>query len=127
MNDFGKRVQQLRKANRLTQQELADRVAARLSGPGGRGRFDVSYLSKIENGRMPPPSSEAILALAAELDADSDELLALAKKAPPDIGEKFKESKGARMFFRSAVNMKLSEAEWNRLLAELKKKRRKDE
>ena len=105
---------------RLTQRELADRVAARLREEDRRG-FDFTYLSKIENDRMPPPSAAAIIALAEELDANPDELLALAEKAPTDLGEAMKKSEGARTFFRSAVNENLSEEEWNRLLESLKR------
>jgi len=108
----------------LTQQELAERVAARLKEEDRRG-FDVTYLSKIENGRLPPPSTAAILQLAKELDADSDELLALADKAPPDIGEALKRSEAARIFYRSAVDSRLSEKDWKALLEELKRRKAK--
>jgi transcriptional regulator with XRE-family HTH domain len=59
---------------------LADRVAKRLK-EDDRGGFDLTYLSKIENDRL-VPSAAVILALAAELNGNSDELLALAGKAP---------------------------------------------
>lgn len=84
-----------------------------------RRGFDFTYLSKIENDRLPPPSAAAIVALAEELDADPDELLALAEKAPADLGKAMKKSEGARTFFRSAVNKDLSEDEWKRLLETL--------
>ena len=116
---FGTRIQDLRKQKQLTQRQLAARVAARLKEQDRRG-FDFTYLSKIENGRMGPPSVPAIIELAAELDADSDELLALAGKAPPDLGEKLKESLAARQFYRSALNMDLSEEEWEAMLRRLK-------
>ena len=120
---FGERIRELRKASRLTQRQLAGRVAKRLKDKDRRG-FDFTYLSKIENDRMDPPSVPAIMDLATELDADSDELLALAGKAPPDLGEKLKESKAARQFYRSALNMKLSEDEWQEILDWLKRKKR---
>jgi transcriptional regulator with XRE-family HTH domain len=119
---FGQTIRDLRKALTppLTQRELAEKVADRLREEDRRG-FDFTYLSKIENDRLPPPSAAAILALAEELHADPDELLALADKAPTDIGETLKKSEGARTFFRSAVNEHLSEDEWNRLLESLKR------
>lgn len=119
---FGQTIRDLRKAKKppLTQRELAERVAARLREEDLRG-FDFTYLSKIENDRLPPPSAAAIIALAEELDANVDELLALAEKAPADLGEAMKKSEGARTFFRSAVNENLSEEEWNRLLDTLKR------
>lgn len=123
---FGQTIRDLRKAKRppLTQRDLAERVAARLREEDLRG-FDFTYLSKIENDRLPPPSVAAIIALAEELDADKDELLALADKAPPDVSQALKRSEGARTFFRSAVNEKLSEEEWQKLLESLDRIRKK--
>jgi transcriptional regulator with XRE-family HTH domain len=117
---FGQTIRDLRKAMRppLTQRDLADRIAARLREEDRRG-FDFTYLSKIENDRLPPPSVPAIIALAEELGADQDELLALAEKTPPDVGQALKKSEGARTVFRSAVNQNLSEEEWQKLLESL--------
>ena len=75
---FGARIRALRLEAKLSQRDLADRLAKRLKG------FDFTYLSKIENDRL-VPSASAILALAAELRGSSDELLALAGKAPADV------------------------------------------
>ncbi|HZR84207.1 MAG TPA: helix-turn-helix transcriptional regulator [Candidatus Binatia bacterium] len=119
---FGAVIRERRKELHLTQRDVADRVAARLKDEERRG-FDFSYLSKIENDRLPPPSTPAIVALAAVLELSADELLALAGKTPPDIGEKFKQSEGARMFFRSAINLGLSENDWKELLATMKRKK----
>ena len=102
----------------LTQRQVAQRAAARLNSDPARG-FDVTYLSKIEKARLPPPSAKAVIALATVLDTDADDLLALSGKTPPDMGEKLMESPGARAFFRSAVDMDLSEKDWYRLLDEL--------
>ena len=117
---LGKRIRELRVARELSQRDLAERVAARLRKEDGRG-FDFSYLSKIENDHL-VPSTTALLQSAAELGTDSDELLALAAKAPPDVGETLKKSPGARAFFRSATNKNLSEDEWQDLLHRLGKK-----
>ena len=119
---FGQRIRELRKAKDLTQRELAERVASRLKEADRRG-FDVTYLSKIENDRLPPPSTVAIMQLAKELDADSDELLALAGKAPSDLGQTLKESEAARLFYRSAQNLNLSEDEWKEMLEYLIRRR----
>jgi HTH-type transcriptional regulator, competence development regulator len=118
---FGKRIRELRLKKPMSQRELAQKVAERLKEEDRRG-FDFTYLSKIENGRLPPPSTPAILQLASVLEADSDELLALAGKAPPDVGEMLQKSEGARVFFRSAVSQDLTEDQWLELLRRIDKK-----
>jgi hypothetical protein len=55
--------------------------------------------------------------LAKELDAHSDELLALAGKAPMDLGQTLKESKAARLFYRSAQDLNLREDDWKAMKA----------
>jgi len=114
---LGRRLRELRLEAKLSQRDLADRVASRLK-EDDRGGFDFTYLSKIENDRL-VPSAAVILALAVELEGDSDELLALAGKAPADVGEMLKQSEGARMFFRSAMSKRLSEDDWKKLLLEI--------
>jgi transcriptional regulator with XRE-family HTH domain len=114
---FGSRIKALRLEAKLSQRDLADRLAKRLKG------FDFTYLSKIENDRL-VPSASAILALAAELKGNSDELLALAGKAPADVGDMLQKSQGARMFFRSAISTNLSEEDWKKLLQEIPKKKK---
>lgn len=66
---FGKRIRQLRVERQLSLRDLADRVG-----------IDFTYLSKIENNRSAPPSDEVIRRLARELEADPEDLLALAAK-----------------------------------------------
>jgi transcriptional regulator with XRE-family HTH domain len=116
---LGTEIRALRLQAKRSQRELADRVAKRLK-EDDRSGFDFTYLSKIENDRL-VPSAAVILALAAELNGNSDELLALAGKAPADIGEMFKKSEAARMFFRSALSTRLSEEDWKKLLQDIQK------
>ena len=120
---LGSRIRVLRLEAKLSQRDLADRVAKRLK-EDDRGGFDFTYLSKIENDRL-VPSAAVILALAAELRGDSDELLALAGKAPADVGDMLKKSEGARMFFRSALSTQLSEEDWKKLLLKIDPKKKK--
>jgi HTH-type transcriptional regulator, competence development regulator len=118
---FGERVRELRKAKNLSQRELADAVANRFPAEDRRG-FDFTYLSKIENGKSAPPSIATIQLLAQVLGADEHELIALAGKGSPGFGEILKESGAARAFYRSALNAELSEADWEKLLQELKRR-----
>ncbi len=76
---FGERVRDLRKAQGVSQRDLAER-----SG------IDFTYLSKIENGRMEPPSEDVIRRIAQELSVDTDELIVLADKLPSDLVQELK-------------------------------------
>ncbi len=118
---FGQRLRQLRKARNLTQRDLAAKVSARLRAEDRRG-FDFTYLSKIENDKTPPPSVAAITQLAEVLEADANELITLAGKAPPTLGKTLKESESARTFFRSAFDADLTEEDWKKLSQELKRR-----
>ncbi len=71
---FGKRIKELRVQLKLPQQVLAAEVS-----------IDAGYLSKIEAGKVPPPSEKVIGNLAQVLHADKDELMVLAGKSPKDI------------------------------------------
>jgi transcriptional regulator with XRE-family HTH domain len=77
---FGTKLRELRKAAGLTLRELADKVGV-----------NFSYLSKIENGVLPPPSERVIRQLSRVLNFDKDELLALAGIIPADIAEILKD------------------------------------
>lgn len=86
---------------------------------------DFTYLSKIENDRMPTPSAKAIAALARELDADADELSILAGKIPGDLVDALTRDPGAVKMFRSLTgNPKLRE-DWERILREQAEKSEK--
>jgi transcriptional regulator with XRE-family HTH domain len=130
---LGSRIRELRLRAKLSQRALAESVSRRLR-EGDRRGFDFTYLSKIENDHLPhAPSAAAIIAISAELAAElalnakelSDELLALAGKVSPDVGEMLKRSEGARMFFRSALSTGLPEDEWRQLLERIRRKESK--
>ena len=70
---FGEYLRGLRKGAGLSQRELAERAG-----------IDFTYLSKIENARVEPPAETTLRALARALAADPEELLARARKMPPD-------------------------------------------
>ena len=115
---FGQRVRTLRMAQSLRLEDLATAVTMRLAAEGGR-RVSMSYLSKIENGRLAPPSVVVILQLASVLSTDPDDLLALAGKASPDLARLLAASAQARAFFRQAHSCDLTENEWKALARQL--------
>jgi transcriptional regulator with XRE-family HTH domain len=120
---LGQRLRELRKARNIDQRTLAERVASRLrAAEEGRG-FDFTYLSKIENDRVDPPSQVVLLQLAKELETDPDELLALAGKVPLGLGQTLRESEGARAFYRTARELDLNERDWKRLAEDLKRRK----
>ncbi len=109
---FGQRLRSLRRERGLTLRGLAEAAGV-----------DFTYLSKIENARVDPPSTRAIIALAEELGADAYELIALAGKVPPGVGQTLRVSEGARIFYRSAIDLRLSEQDWRHLLEEARRRK----
>ncbi len=71
---FGPYLRRLRQARRMSQRELAERVGV-----------TFPYISKIENGRVPPPNAGTLIRIAAVLAVDPDEMLVRAGKPPPDL------------------------------------------
>jgi transcriptional regulator with XRE-family HTH domain len=74
---FGKRIQRLRREQRLTQRDVAGRLG-----------IDFTYLSKLENDRGEPPGEETVRKLADVLQIDVEELLALAGRVPPSLRDR---------------------------------------
>jgi transcriptional regulator with XRE-family HTH domain len=82
-----------------------------------------AYLSRIENGKEPPPSDKVIDKLAEALGADRYELLSQAGKVPGEFYEAFeKNPKGMASFMRTVRDTGLhTDAEWKDLELSLRK------
>ena len=78
---FGERIRELRKEQGMSQRELAAQAG-----------IDFTYLSKIENSRMEPPSEGVILRIAEALHADADQLTVLAGKVPSYVVDVLREN-----------------------------------
>ncbi len=111
---FPDRLRELRRAARLSQRALAEQVG-----------IDFTYLSKIENGRVEPPSEGVLQRIAKEL-ADklgrdetelADELITLAGKIPSDLAETLSRNPEVVRLLRSVGSDVRSAADWRRLLA----------
>ena len=89
IHEFGARLRELRKRSGMSQRELAQKV-----------KIDFTYLSKIESGRLSPPSEKVITKLAEVLGANKDELIVLAGKVPSDLA-KILTNKEILVFLRS--------------------------
>lgn len=111
--EFPERLRFLRKEAQLSQRELAGRIGV-----------DFTYLSKIENGRVDPPSQTVLKNVAKELAAVlgqdetdlADELVILAGKVPSDLAETIGRDPRAVRFLRSIENDVRSQQEWQRLI-----------
>jgi transcriptional regulator with XRE-family HTH domain len=109
---FGQKLRALRRAISITQRELAVRVGV-----------DFSYISKLENNRLPPPAADTILKICEALGIPPDELLAYSGKIPTQVQQSIGSSQAAIQFLRRAQVMDLSETEWERLSETLKQLR----
>jgi transcriptional regulator with XRE-family HTH domain len=109
---FGQRLQELRREAGISQRDLAAQAGV-----------DFSYISKVENDRLPPPAADTVVKICAILQVPSDELLALTGKVPSDVKEMLGSSSSAQQFIRQAQEMNLSDQEWQLMTKRLKKLR----
>ena len=109
---FGQTLKEIRRSKGVTQRQLAAAVGV-----------DFSYISKVENDRMPPPAADTIVKICEKLGVPSDELLAMTGKMPTPVKEAISENRAAQQFLREAQTMTLTEDEWGTLTQQLKKLR----
>jgi len=105
---FGEKLREYRRAAGLSQ-----RVLARLVG------VDFSYISKVENGRLPPPAADTIVKICGVIKTDPEELLALTGKLPSEVRETVGTKRVAQEFLREVQRMDLTDAEWETMIKEL--------
>ena len=111
--DFPERLRSLRKQAQMSQRDLAERIGV-----------DFTYLSKIENGRVEPPSEAVLRNIAKELAEAlgenevelADGLITLAGKIPSDLAETLSRNPEAVRFLRSIGDDVWSSEEWRRLM-----------
>ena len=111
---FPERLRELRKAARLSQKALAEKVGV-----------NFTYLSKIENGRVEPPRESVLQRIAKELAGElgmdeielSDELITLAGKIPSDLAETLSRNPEIIRFLRSVGDDVRSPDDWRRLFS----------
>jgi transcriptional regulator with XRE-family HTH domain len=101
---FGELLREKRRAAGLSQRELARRAG-----------LDFSYISKVENGRHPPPAADTVVRICSILGTPADEMLATVGKIPDEVEKRISTSPAAQGFLQEAGLMKLSEEEWRRL------------
>ena len=112
---FGTELKEQRRKTGISQRELAQKIG-----------LDFSYISKLENDRLPPPAAETIVAICEVLEIPPETLLAEAGKLPGDIQKVIGESKAAQEFLRDAKQLDLSDEEWIQMRQSLRKLRGDD-
>lgn len=110
--EFGKRIRDLREKKREIDPSFSLRQFAAKVG------ISPTFLSKVENGDFDPPSAENIKKMAALLDCNADELLALAGKVDPDISEIIKRKPRALADFLRVASGR-SEEEIRKMTAQM--------
>ncbi len=113
MNEtFGQTLRQYRRDSGLSQRRLAELVGV-----------DFSYISKLENDRLPPAASATVTKLADALGIAPSDLLAAARKFPDAVGEGVVGQPAAQRFLELASSMRLSGKEWEALVGQLQQLR----
>lgn len=113
---FGQYLREQRRKARISQRELARQVSV-----------DFSYISKLENDRLPPPSAKTVIAIADALGTPRDEILARGGKIPNEVEEAIGTSPGAQGFLQEAQLLRPSDQEWEEMRATLVRLRESDE
>jgi len=109
---FGQTLRELRRSKSVSQRDLAEKVGV-----------DFSYISKVENDRLPPPAADTIVKICKELGVPPNELLASTGKMPTDVKERLSTSTAALEFVRQAHDMDLTDDEWKTLTKRLRRLR----
>ena len=81
---------------------------------------DDSYISKLENGHVPPPPNHMLLAMAKPLKVDEGQLLQSAGRIPTDFAAALSASPIALQFMREALEAQLDYDGWREILSVLR-------
>jgi transcriptional regulator with XRE-family HTH domain len=94
--DFAQQLKKIREDNCISQAKIAEAVGV-----------DVTYISKMENGKMPPPSEDVIVKIAETFNVNVHDLIFSAKKVPSDIVELIMESPEVKAYLKSKSTKKI--------------------
>jgi transcriptional regulator with XRE-family HTH domain len=76
MTTFAEALHGARRNAKISQRSLAEQCGV-----------DFSYISKIEHGHVPPPSTKTIIRMAHVLEVDAVSLLVIAHKVPVNLNK----------------------------------------
>jgi transcriptional regulator with XRE-family HTH domain len=110
---FGQLLRDVRRSKGVNQRELAAKVGV-----------DFSYISKLENDRLPPPAADTLVKICEALGVEPDELLSASGKVPSDVTNMLAENPSALQFVREARRMGLTGSDWERLGKALRRMRK---
>lgn len=103
---FGERLRRTRRARGMTQRQLAELVSV-----------DFTYLSKLENNRLPPPADSTITRLSEALTVSPDELFAVARKVPTELRRRVKEAPPeTALLLRKLSTSRVTEEQYRRIM-----------
>ena len=102
---FGETLRELRKSKNFSQRDLAEKAGV-----------DFSYISKVENNRLPPPAADTIVRICEILEVESETLLTLTDKITTETKQMLSSSTEAQKFIKQAQEMSLTDAEWRKLI-----------
>lgn len=109
---FGTILKEIRRSKNISQRKLAEEVGV-----------DFSYISKIENDRLPPPAAETIIKISEALDIPNEILLSKTGKISNDAKDYLTSSPAAVRFLNELKSTNLNDEKWKQLTDELKKLR----
>ena len=109
---FGATLRECRRRAGLSQRDLAERTD-----------LDFSYISKIENGRLPPPAADTVVAICRVLGVPTDALLALTGKIPSEVQQALSTNRGAQRFMLEAQRLAMPEQESEEMASALQRLR----
>lgn len=101
---FGRLLRESRTSAGVTQRALAQQVGV-----------DVSYVSKLENDRLPAPAADTIVRISRALSVQPESLLAVAGKVPSSVIRLLGAQPAALRFFRTATDFAVTDHEWEQL------------
>lgn len=110
---FGQLLRELRRSKNASQRDLAAKAGV-----------DFSYISKLENDRLPPPAADTVMKICQALGVEPDNLLAVTGKVPSEVKEMLTSSPSALQFVREAHRMGLTSSDWDRLGRTLRRLRK---
>jgi len=105
---FGSKLKAIRRSKNVSQRDLANAVGC-----------DYTYISKIENDRLPPPAVETIMKISDALQIPSEILLAPSGKVTSEVKDVMSNPEAIK-FMQEVHQMNLSEEEWKSLHSKLK-------